>query len=70
MSALCFVCPATGQQVATGINIDPASFASLSQAITELSCPHCRKPHVLSGVSAWLVTGETPDEWPSGEAGG
>ena len=68
MSALCFTCPATGQKVATGIDIDPASFSTLSQTITQLSCPHCREPHVLSGVSAWLASGDTPNEWPFGEA--
>jgi hypothetical protein len=70
MSALCFVCPATGQHVATGIDIDPASFSSLSQTITELSCPHCREHHLLSGVSAWLAAGDTPAEWPFGTAEG
>jgi hypothetical protein len=70
MSALYFECPATGHHVATGIEIDPASYTSLSNVITQLSCPHCREPHLLSGVTAWLADGDTPDEWPFGEAGG
>ncbi len=41
MSMLLFVCPATGQQVSTGIEIDRSSFKSLSRHTTELNCPHC-----------------------------
>ena len=54
MAALNFMCPATGNVIDTGIDMDAASFASLPRDRTELSCPHCEKPHVLAGVSAWL----------------
>jgi hypothetical protein len=58
MSALHFQCPATGRQVATGIEIDSASYSSLSKVVTQVSCPHCREPHILSDVSAWLADGD------------
>ena len=61
MAALNFMCPATGNVVDTGIDMDAASFASLPRDRTELSCPHCQKPHVLAGVSAWL--GELQPEY-------
>jgi hypothetical protein len=61
VSTLLFVCPATGQQVSTGIEIDRSSFKNLSrhttELTTELNCPHCDTNHVLSGVWAWLDEG-------------
>ena len=54
MSTLLFVCPATRQQVSTGIEIDRSSFKSLPRHTTELRCPRCNTSHVLSGVWAWL----------------
>ena len=61
MPTLSFMCPVTGKVVDTGINLDAASFASLPRDSTELSCPHCNKPHLLAGVSAWL--GELQPEY-------
>jgi hypothetical protein len=43
------------------VDMDAASFAGLPRDKTELSCPHCNKPHVLAGVSAWL--GELQPEY-------
>jgi hypothetical protein len=54
MAVLNFVCPRTGQQVDTGFDLDPASFADLPREITRLSCPHCDEPHLLAHISAWL----------------
>jgi len=54
MSTLLFVCPATGQQVSTGIDIDRSSFKSLPRHSTELHCPRCNTNHALSDVWAWL----------------
>jgi hypothetical protein len=54
MAALFFVCPATGHEVSTGLDIDPASFASLGEIFTEISCPHCSEPHRLTSVKTWF----------------
>ena len=61
MPTLSFMCPVTGKVVDTGINLVAASFASLPRDSTELGCPHCNKPHLLAGVSAWL--GELQPEY-------
>jgi hypothetical protein len=55
MPPLKFMCPISGNEADTGIDMDAASFASLPRDSTELSCPHCSKSHVLAGVSAWLA---------------
>ena len=49
-----FMCPATGIEVDTGIELDAQSFAALPRESTKLVCPHCDEPHLLAGVSAWL----------------
>jgi len=54
MSTLKFVCPATDNEVDTGIDLNAESFADLPRETTTLNCPHCEKPHVLARVQAWL----------------
>jgi hypothetical protein len=53
MGALKFICPVTGNEVDTGLDLDAQRFAALPRDTTELSYPHCEKPHVLAGVSAF-----------------
>jgi hypothetical protein len=54
MPPLRFICPATGNEVDTGIDLDVQSFAGLPRNITPFGCPHCDEPHLLAGVQAWL----------------
>jgi hypothetical protein len=61
MAALKFICPATGNEVDTGLDLDAQRFVALPRDTTGLNCPHCEKPHVLAGVSAWL--GELQPEY-------
>jgi hypothetical protein len=53
MPPLKFICPATENEVDTGIDLDAKDFAGLHDD-TGLSCPHCSEPHRLGGVQAWL----------------
>ena len=69
MGTLVFVCPATGFEVFTGLEMDHDSFAALPSVLPDLSCPHCPKPHQLSEVTAWLAEGQRrTNGTPSGEA--
>ena len=52
MGTLCFVCPATGREVDTGIELDPVSFASLRSE--QLGCPDCLGVHQITGIKAWV----------------
>ena len=56
MGTLVFVCPTTGHEVSSGIEIDRSSFKSLPRTKTAISCPHCRDNHLLSAIWAWLVS--------------
>ena len=64
MGTLVFVCPTTGHQVSTGVEVDRSSFKSLPRTKTAIFCPRCRKNHKLSLIWAWLVdeVPQTPDE--------
>jgi hypothetical protein len=53
MDPLKFICPATGHQVHTEVDLDENSFADLEDD-TELSCPHCADTHRLGDVQSWL----------------
>jgi hypothetical protein len=54
MAVLKFVCPVSDNEVDTGLDLDPTSFAGLRRDRTDLSCPHCPNPHRLATVQAWL----------------
>ena len=53
MGTLIFVCPTTGHQVSTGVEVDRSSFKSLPTK-TSIFCPRCGKNHLLSRIWAWL----------------
>ena len=57
MGTLVFVCPTTGLEVFTGLEMDHATFAGLPSVLPDIRCPHCTKPHQLSEVAAWLAEG-------------
>ena len=54
MGILSFVCPSTGLEVATGIDIDADSFACLPSGLTQITCPHCSEDHTLSTIRSWI----------------
>ena len=56
MGTLVFVCPTTGQEVSTGIEVDRTSFKGLPRTRTAIFCPRCRKKVIW----AWLVS-EVPE---------
>jgi len=55
MGMLYFVCPATGQEVSTQLDVDPESYVTLASNGEAVSCPHCPDPHLLSDLQSWTV---------------
>ena len=68
MGTLVFVCPTTGLEVFTGLEMDRYTFADLPSVLPDIHCPHCPKPHQLSDVAARLVEGPGPTDEALGEA--
>jgi hypothetical protein len=54
MGTLIFVCPTTGHQVSTGVEVDRSSYKRLPRTKTAIFCPRCHKNHLLSRIWAWL----------------
>ena len=52
MGTLFFVCPATGREVASGLEVDAGSYESLPNGATEIRCPECQRTHLLSEIQA------------------
>jgi hypothetical protein len=48
MGTLVFVCPATGLEVSTGIEMDLATLERLG--LSKIYCPHCRHAHQMAGI--------------------
>jgi hypothetical protein len=66
MGTLVFVCPTTGHQVSTGVEVDRSSYKMLPRTKTAIFCPRCHKNHFLSRIWAWLDSNDpdapvTPD---------
>ena len=57
MGALIFVCPATGEEVPTGIEMDLATLGQVDWA--KIYCPHCQQSHQMAGISYWLEPAQT-----------
>ena len=55
MGTLVFVCPTSGREVFTGLEIDPASFQGISKVLAEIKCPDCGGAHNLFEVESRLV---------------
>ena len=53
MGTLIFVCPASGQEVPTGLEMDPETLVSLRNE--NVRCPHCHATHRLSDVRASIA---------------
>ena len=60
MGTLVFVCPATREEVSTGIEMDLATLHQLE--LSKVYCPHCRQQHQMAGIPNWLAMGGTARE--------
>jgi hypothetical protein len=52
MGTLVFICPATGEEVSTGIEMDTPTLNQLD--LSKIYCPQCRQPHHMFGTDYWL----------------
>ena len=70
MGTLVFMCPSTGHDVSTGVEVDRSSFKSLPRTRTAIFCPRCHRNHKLSVIWAWLANEvcEPPNESPSAKS--
>jgi hypothetical protein len=60
MGTLVFVCPATGEEVSTGIEMDTRTLNQLN--LSKIYCPQCRHPHHMFGTEYWLSRVDLPTE--------
>jgi len=52
MGTLIFVCPATGEEVSTGLEMDLPTLQRLE--LGRVYRPHCRQQHQMAGIKYWL----------------
>ena len=53
MGTLVFVCPATGDEVSTGIDMDLATLQQLE--LSKVYCPNCLQQHQMAGIRYFLT---------------
>jgi hypothetical protein len=56
MGTLVYICPNSGEEVSTGIEIDLETFARLRTE--SVRCRHCQQLHPLGVLAAWIVQDE------------
>jgi hypothetical protein len=54
MGVLFFVCPQSGQEVSSNIDIDADSFRGLPPVLSDIKCPDCGELHNLFNVATRL----------------
>ena len=55
MGTLVFVCPTTGLEVFTGLEMDIDTFADLPGVLPQSRCPHLPNPiNSVTSLPAWL----------------
>ena len=54
MGILMIKCPATGRDIATGIDADRRSFARTAVLFSRAYCPFCRSNHEWFAKQAWV----------------
>ena len=62
MGTLVFVCPTTGHQVSTGVELDRSSYKRLPRTKTAIFCPRCRRT-ICYPVSGPGWTAMTRSSW-------
>jgi hypothetical protein len=55
MAEITIACPATGQFVSVGSQMEPAEFDKLGPKILRILCSACGSEHLWSRATAWLV---------------
>jgi hypothetical protein len=55
MGALVFVCPTSGHEVSTGLEIDIESYRALPEVLADIKCPHCGLTHNLYQIEHRLI---------------
>jgi hypothetical protein len=63
MPVIVTICPISGLEFSTGINIDKASFDVLRDVSAPARCPHCGRAHEWRKRDARLVEIMPPGEW-------
>jgi hypothetical protein len=58
MGTLFFVCPETGREVSTGLDLDPTTYHSLPNGFSQVKCPGCKQTHSFSDIQPRLATEE------------
>ena len=60
MGVLVFVCPTSGHEVVTGIEIDPASYQGLKHETVEIKCSACGLSHNFFQIETRWVDDNIP----------
>lgn len=55
MSKLMILCPTTGQEVFTGIEIPSDTIAQIPEIVSRMTCPACNQEHAWSKKDARVV---------------
>jgi hypothetical protein len=58
MGALMICCPATGNKISLGVEIDPVSFDRTPDFVAAFYCASCAVNHLWSKTDAWIAAAD------------
>jgi hypothetical protein len=63
MGVLLVLCPETGMEFSTGIQLDEVTFRMLTTTLSAAYCPYCRVEHRWTPREARYVESIPPAQW-------
>ena len=65
MGVLLTICPVTGKEFSTGVQVDEDSLKTLHDHDIEATarCPHCHSDHLWKPIEAKYVEALPPKDW-------
>jgi hypothetical protein len=62
MGTLYFVCPETGREVSSQLELEADSLHVITNGLYTIPCPNCREAHDLAKLHTWLDGDEGYDD--------
>ncbi len=63
MGVLLILCPGTGREFSTGIQLDEVTFRMLTGTLSTAYCPYCRAEHRWTPREARFVESISASQW-------
>jgi hypothetical protein len=68
MGFLLIICPVTGKEFSTGVQVDEDSLKTLRDIEATARCPHCHADHSWNPIEARYIEALPPKDWAENQS--